>query len=175
LSKRERQKRYRTTGAAANLVKVETLVPPEGRAEILKLAAKWRKRARRTSQKSGGRLDVSAILRRLHELCAEQPRRYAVKPDIDKIVTTSVNVPFPHPINSGLLADALLAERIPEGYRGHFERFLGETPLTLLLRFCDHHGITAGKLQSFVQKYRHDLALHRLELDEHLNALVPSF
>lgn len=52
LSKRERQKRYLTTGAAAGLIKVETLVPPEGRGEILRVAARLRKRGRREAART---------------------------------------------------------------------------------------------------------------------------
>jgi hypothetical protein len=173
LSKRERQKRYRTTGAAANLIKVETLVPPKGRAEILRLAARLRKRARRTFV-AASPIDVPTVLRRIGELCAVQPRQYATKPDIDNLVATSVNVPFSHRIDANTLADALQSESIPEPYQGHLERFLGETPLSLLLRFCDRHGISAGKLRSFIDKHRGRLALHRPDLDEHLNALLPN-
>lgn len=173
MSKRERQNRYRTTGAASRLVKVETLVPPEGRAEILKLAAKLRKRARRTSVTSGQPLDVPGILRRIGDLCALQPRRYTSRPDVDNLVATSVNVPFPIGIDAEALADALRTEEIPGPYYPHLERFLGETSLPLLLRFCDCHDISAGKLRDFIGKHRSRLALHRPELEEHLNALVP--
>lgn len=173
LSKRERQKRYRTTGAAANLIKVETLVPPEGRAEILRLAARLRTRARRNAVAAGQSIDVAGILRRVSELSAAQPRRYTTKPDIDNLVITSVNVPFPHRIDAKTLAGALQSETIPESYQGHLERFLGEVPLTLLLRFCDRHGITAKELRGFIDKHRGRLALHRADLDEHLNALIP--
>jgi hypothetical protein len=165
LSNKDRQKRYRTTGAAAALVKVETLVPPEGRAEILNLAARLRKRARR-------QVNVPTVLHRIAELCATQPRRYAARPDVDHIVTTSVNVPFPIRIDAQTLADTLQSENIPAGYHAHVERFLGETPIRLLLRFCDRHDISANRLRHFISKYRTRLALHRPELDEHLNALV---
>lgn len=173
MSKRERQQRYRTTGAAANLVKVETLVPREGRAEILRLAARLRKRVRRTVAASNQPLDVAAVLRRIADLCAVQPRRYAARPDVDNLVATSVNVPFPIRIDAKTLAKVLRSERIPAAYRAHLERFLGETPLALLLRFCDRHGISARKLRDFIGRHRSRLALHRPELEEHLNALVP--
>lgn len=173
MSKIDRQKRYRTTGAAADLVKVETLVPPEGRAEILKLASRLRKRARRQAAHEL-QIDVSAVLGRVAELCVSQPRRYATRPDVDHIVTTSVNVPFPVRIDAQTLADALKSGDIPERYDAHVERFLGETPIGLLLRFCDRHDISAGKLRNFVETHRTRLALHRPTLEEHLNALVPN-
>ncbi len=172
MGRSERQRRYRTTGAAANLVKVETLVPPEGRDEILRLAARLRKRARRSAAPSSSAVDVPAILLTIAELCAEQPRRYAARPDVDHLVATSVNVPFPRRIDAATLAEALRSETIPDVYQAHLERFLGETPLALLLRFCDRHGITAGKLRNFVDGHRSRLALHRPELDAHLDALV---
>jgi hypothetical protein len=172
LSKRERQKRYRTTGAAANLVKVETLIPADGRAEILALAARLRKRARRAAGRPNLPVDVPAVLRRIADLCAAQPRRYAAKPDVDNLVATSVNVPFPIRIDAKTLARALQSEEIPGPYHAHLERFLGETPLALLLRFCDRHDISASKLRHFIGKHRSRLALHRPELEEHLNALV---
>lgn len=169
MSKKERQKRYRTTGAGASLVKVETLVPPEGRAEILRLAARLRKRVRRSAA-ADRQVDVPAILHRIAELCATQPRRYAARPDVDHIIATSVNVPFPIRIDAKTLADALQSEDIPARYSAHLERFLGETPIGLLLRFCDRHDISANKLRHFIGKHRARLALHRPELEEHLNA-----
>jgi hypothetical protein len=172
LSKRERQNRYRTTGAAANLIKVETLVPRDGRGEILRVAARLRKRARRGARAVDQPIDVAAVLRRIGKLCAVKPRRYATTPDVDNLVVTSVNVPFPHRIYAKTLVDALQSKRIPDLYVGHLERFLGETPLALLLRFCDRHGIGASELRSFIDKHRSRLALHRADLDEHLNALV---
>lgn len=174
MSKQERQRRYRTTGAASNLVKVETLVPSEGRAQILRLAGQLRKRARRPVKASSAPLDVHAVLRKIAELCALQPRRYAAKPDVDHLVATSVNVPFPVRIDAEALANALQSETIPAGYHPHLERFLGETPLALLLRFCDRHDISPGKLRHFIGKHRSRLALRRPELEEHLNALVSS-
>jgi hypothetical protein len=173
VSKLERQKRYRTTGAAAKLVKVETLVPPEGRDEILKLAARLRKRARRKTAPLS-KLDAQEIVRRISELNALQPRRYAAQPNVDTLVATSVNVPFPIRIKAEKLAETLRSEEIPIQYRPHLERFLGETPQALLLRFCDRHGISADKLRSFVGKHRSLLGLHRPALDEHLDALVPN-
>jgi hypothetical protein len=171
LSNKDRQKRYRTTGAAATLVKVETLVPPEGRAEILNLAARLRKRARRSAAQDR-QVDVPAVLHRIAELCATQPRQYAARPDVDQIVATSVNVPFPIRIDAQTLAGTLQSENIPAGYHAHIERFLGETPIRLLLRFCDRHDISANRLRHFISKYRTRLALHRPDLDEHLDALV---
>ncbi len=173
VTKGERQKRYRTTGAGAHLIKVETLVPAEGRGEILKLAAKLRKRARRTPVPSSQSLDIPEILQRVGDLCALQPRRYTSPPDVDNLVATSVNVPFPVRIDAETLADALRTEEIPGLYYPHLERFLGETSLPVLLRFCDRHDISAGKLRDFIGKHRSRLALHRPELEEHLNALVP--
>jgi hypothetical protein len=173
MSKKDRQQRYRTTGAAASLIKVETLVPPEGRAEILRLAARLRKRVRR-SPATRRKIDVSAVLRRISQLCAVQPRRYGARPDVDHIVATSVNVPFPIRIDAKALADALQSDVIPTPYAAHLERFLGETPIGLLLRFCDRHDISADRLRHFVDNHRTRLALHRPELEEHLNALVPN-
>jgi hypothetical protein len=173
VSKQERQKRYRTVGAAANLVKVETLVPPEGRDDILRLAARLRRRARRQAARSS-RLDVSAILHRIAELNELQRRRYSVQPSTDNLVVTSVNVPFPVHINAESLAEALQSGDIPVQYRPHLERFIGEIPQVLLLRFSDRHSISAEKLRSFVAKNRSLLGLNRPELEEHLDALVPN-
>ena len=47
MSKSQRQERYMTTGGAADLVKVETLVPTAYRARILELAADMREEHRR--------------------------------------------------------------------------------------------------------------------------------
>lgn len=171
MAARERQRRYLTTGAAAGLVKVETLVPPEARAEILRLAARLRKRARRPVTTPDLAFDVGRILERVRELCAVQPRRYAGQVDVDNVVTTSVNVPFPVAISAQALVDALRSGQIPTGYGGHLERFIGETPLFLLLRFCDRHGIAADTIHSFVTQHRHRLSINRPDLDTHLDAL----
>jgi len=124
---------------------------------------------------AGGSIDVGAVVRRISELSNAEPRRYATKPDIDNLIIASVNVPFPHRIDAKTLVSALQSEKIPAPYQGHLERFLGETPLTLLLRFCDRHDITPAKLKSFIDEHRGRLALHRTDLDEHLNALVSHF
>ena len=86
---------------------------------------------------------------------------------------TSVNVPFPVHIDAESLAAALQYGAIPVQYRPHLERFIGEIPLVLLLRFCDRHGFLADKLRSFVAQHHSLLGLNRPELDEHLDALVP--
>jgi hypothetical protein len=172
MSKQDRQRRYRTTGAAAELVKVETLVPAEGREEVLRLAARLRRRFRRGRTVEAARpLDVDAIIGKLRELCTLQPRRYAGASDIDRVTEVSVNVPFPRRIDAETIARALMDDAIPDGYCGHLERFLGETPLNSILRFCDRHGIAASRLAGFVAKHREDLALHRPDLEEHLYAV----
>ena len=42
MSARKRIEKYRSSGGAADLVKVEVLVPPSSRADVLRLAAKLR-------------------------------------------------------------------------------------------------------------------------------------
>lgn len=46
MTQRERTERYRTAGAGSGMVRVEVLVPPDGRAAILKEASRLRRRAR---------------------------------------------------------------------------------------------------------------------------------
>jgi len=168
MAKRDRQRRYKLAGGAAGLVKVETLVPPEGRARILKLAAELRAQHRR------GRVDVAAMVARVRTACKPLPRRYASPTDIDNLVVTGVNVPFPKPIDARTLAGAIRKGAVPPGYAGHFERFLGETPLVDILRFCDRHRIGAAALAEFVRGNRARLALRRPDLEEHLDAAVPA-
>jgi hypothetical protein len=170
-SKQQRQKRYRHLGAAAGLVKVETLVPPEGRDQVLKLAAELRERYHRRPL---GPTDVDAIVGRVRRACAHQPRRYAPRADVDAIVVTSVNVPFRRIIDAEALADGIRRDQVPAGYAGHFGRFLGELPIAEVLRFGDRHGIDAPVLAKFVRNHREQLGLHRSELDDHLDALVPA-
>ena len=167
MAKQDRQRRYKTTGAAADLIKVETLVPPEGREQILRLAARLRAEHRRA------RPDVGKVLAKVRALCARQPRRYTLPEDVDTVVVTSVNVPFPKLIDAATLADAIRTSDIPQSYAGHLERFFGETPLNQLLRFCDRHAIGAPVLAGFVRSNRAKLALRRPDLEEHLDALVP--
>jgi hypothetical protein len=173
VAKRDRQQRYKTTGAAADLIKVETLVPPEGREQILHLAAKLRADHRRASAVRPAPADVGAVVARLRELCARQPRRYTLPENIDSLVVTSVNVPFPNPIDAASLARAIGDDDVPGKYAAHLERFFGEASLTHILRFCDHHDIKAPALARFVRHNRDKLALHRPDLEEHLDALVP--
>jgi hypothetical protein len=49
---RHRVKKYRTEGGAADLVRVEVLIPPEARQEVLAIASRLRARHRREKQLS---------------------------------------------------------------------------------------------------------------------------
>lgn len=167
MSMRQRQDRYKTTGGAADLVKVETLVPAANRARILELAKKLREEHR--CRKAA----VNTIVDRVRAACASQPRRFSQPIDVDRIVVTSVNVPFPKSIDAASLTASLQANIIPSGYAGHLERFLGEVPLTDVLRFCDRHNISVTALARYLKTHGKALALHRPDLEQHLNALVP--
>ncbi len=161
----ERQERYKTMGGAADLVKVETLVPPAYRERLLSLAKAFRDEHRENKD------EAAAIAARVKAASAKLPKRFGLPPDVDRIITTSVNVPFPKDIDAATLAQGLSSNTLPKGYAGHFERFLGELPLTDILRFCDVHDITAQTLARFIKKHGARLALHRPDLDEHLDAL----
>jgi hypothetical protein len=170
VSKAQRQERYKTSGGAFDLVKVEALVPPAYRERLLDLAKSFREEHRRNKD------EVAAIADRVREACKRHPpRRYTTLPDIDRIVVTSVNVPFPKNIEAKTLARGLTSNTVPKGFSGHFERFLGELSLTEILRFCDRHEIKAPTLAKFVRKQSRRLALHRPELEEHLRGIVPNF
>jgi hypothetical protein len=95
------------------------------------------------------------------------------RPPRFRVIEASVNVPFRRLADAATLAKALNTGAIPEGFAPHLERLLSETPLALLLRFCDRHGIDAATLSEFVASNRNKLALHRPDLEEHLDALVP--
>lgn len=171
MSKRERQQRYKSIGAAAKLSTVEVLVPPEGRAQILALAAKLREEYRERTQ-----VDVEAITAKVRQACQAgqyQPRRFTQPVDVDNLVVTSVNVPFPKLIDAETLARAIRRDRVPAEYAGHLGRFLGEIPVADILRFCDRHQIKARALAKFVRGNRAKLALQRVELEDHLDAIVP--
>jgi hypothetical protein len=167
MARRERQIRYKTTGGAADLVKVEVLVPPENRGEILALARTCRDEHRR---KHGQRIDAEDVVRRVADACEDQPRRYTQRSDIDKVVVTSVNVPFPVKIDASALAAALKGGAVPRQYAGHIARLLEEVPVGDILRFCDRHGISATEIARVMRK---QTGLRRPELQEHLDALVP--
>lgn len=79
----DRIKRYKTTGAGAGLARVEVLVPPEGREQILKLArdlrvthriAKWSKSKRSSSEMVNDRAKLL-----MHRIVA---RRIAEMPEL---------------------------------------------------------------------------------------------
>lgn len=167
MSKTARQRRYKTSGGASDLVKVEALVPPAYRERLLDLAKSFREEHRQRKDA------VAAVISRVRQACAGQPRRYAPPVDIDRIVTTSVNVPFPNSIEATVLARGLASNTIPKGFAGHYERFLGELPLTQILRFCDRHEVKAPVLARFLKKQGRRLALHRPDLAEHLNGVIP--
>jgi hypothetical protein len=155
-------------------VTVETLVPPEGRQAILRLAARLRKAARARPKVETGRppLDVDAIVAKVRALCAAHSVRSVLSlSDRDRLIVTSVNAPFAKQIDAEQLAASVRSGRIPSGYLGHFERFLGEIPLNRLLSFFDRHGIDAATVDRFVRKNGVELALYRPDLDEHLRAL----
>lgn len=167
MSKSLRQERYKTTGGAADLVKVETLVPAACRAQILELASKLREEHRQQ------KVWADEVVAKVRAASAGLPRRFTQPVNVDRIVVTSVNVPFPKRIDAEALAHSIKANELPLGYRGHLERFLGELSLTDILRFCDRHDINAKTLARFVRTNKRELALRRPELEEHLNALVP--
>jgi hypothetical protein len=50
LEARQRVKKYRSEGGAADLVRVEVLIPPQARNEILEIASRLRVRHRREKQ-----------------------------------------------------------------------------------------------------------------------------
>jgi hypothetical protein len=91
--------------------------------------------------------------------------------DPDRLLVISVNVPFANRIDSEGLAEVIRTGRIPPGYRGHIERFLGETPLSRLLAFFDRHHIDTSTVAKFVREQGGGLALHRPDLQEHLRVL----
>ena len=169
MGKTERQERYKATGGAADLVKVEMLVPPAYRERLLRLAASFRDEHRQRKE------EISAIIARVRTACETQPRRYAQPLDIDRMVVASVNVPFPRTIEAKTLVQSLQTNTIPKGYSGHFERLLGEVSLTDVLRFCDRHDIKASALARFVKTHGKTLALKRPELEEYLHGVVPGF
>jgi hypothetical protein len=47
---RHRVKKYRSEGGAADLVRVEVLIPPSARKEILAMASRWRSEHRRNKE-----------------------------------------------------------------------------------------------------------------------------
>jgi hypothetical protein len=174
MAKRHRQHRYLTSGAGAGLVAVETLVPPEGRQAILRLAARLRKaaRTRPKADSAQGSIDVDAVVAKVRALCAAHPVRPVIsQSDADRLIVTSVNVPFAKQIDAEALAAGIRTGRIPKGYLGHFERFFGEIPLNRLLAFFDRHGIDTATVNEFMRKNGSHLALHCPDLDEHLRGI----
>ena len=168
MSKQNRQARYKSRGAASDLVKVEVLVPPAARSRVLDLGAQLRSEYRQKKDL------VQGIQSRVRAACAYQPRRFTGVADIDPIVITSVNVPFHKRIDAKTLADAIAANTVPIDYAPHLERFFGEEPLINVLRFCDKHQIKPDALALFVRTNAATLAVRRPELENHLNALVPN-
>jgi hypothetical protein len=171
MAKRKRQQRYFKEGAGAGLVRVETLVPADGRDAILKLASRLRRAARKHPTKPHSGIDVEGVLAKVRALCPPFSHRVVSETDPDRLLVTSVNVPFANQIDSKGLVDVIRTGRIPAGYRGHIERFLGEVPLNRLLAFFDRHYIDASTVAKFVREQGDALALHRPDLQEYLHVL----
>jgi hypothetical protein len=171
MAKRNRQQRYLEEGAGAGLVRVETLVPADGRDAILKLASRLRREARKRVSEPDNGIDVEAVLAKVRALCPPVSHRAVSETDPDRLLVTSVNVPFANRIDTERLVEAIRTGRIPPGYRGHIERFLGEIPLNRLLAFFDRHHIDTSTVAKFVREHGGGLALHRPDLQEHLRAL----
>jgi hypothetical protein len=171
MAKRKRQQRYLKEGAGAGLIRVETLVPVDGRDAILKLASRLRRQARKRASEPKKGIDVEEVLAKVRALCLPVSHRVISETDPDHLLVTSVNVPFANRIDSEGLAEVIRTGRIPPGYRGHIERFLGEIPLSRLLAFFDRHHIDASTVAKFVREQGGGLALHRPDLQEHLRVL----
>lgn len=171
MANRKRQQRYLKEGAGAGLVRVETLVPPDGRDAILKLASRLRRAARKRAAEPQSGIDVEGVLAQVRALCSPASHRVASDRDPDRLLVTSVNAPFANRIDSEGLVEVIRTRRIPPGYRGHIERFLGETPLNRLLAFFDRHQIDSSTVARFVREQGGNLALHRPDLQEHLRVL----
>lgn len=171
MAKRKRQERYLKEGAGAGLVRVETLVPADGRDAILRLASRLRRETRKRASEPKKGIDVEDVLAKIRALCPPISHRAISETDPDRLLVTSVNVPFANRIDSETLADVIRTGRIPPGYRGHIERFLGEIPLSRLLSFFDRHRIDTSTVAKFVREQGSSLALHRPDLQEHLRVL----
>jgi hypothetical protein len=171
MAKRKRQQRYLNEGAGAGLVRVETLVPADGRKAILRLASRLRREARKRASEPKKGIDVEEVLAKVRALCLPASHRVISETDPDHLLVTSVNVSFANRIDSEGLAEVIRTGRIPPGYRGHIERFLGEIPLSGLLAFFDRHHIDTSTVAKFVREQGGGLALHRPDLQEHLRVL----
>lgn len=66
MSARDRVRKYRQTGGASDLIRVEVLVPSSKRAEIVGDAARLRGEHRERKQ-------------RLHEICSKAVERYSIR------------------------------------------------------------------------------------------------
>lgn len=171
MSKRKRQQRYLSEGAGAGLIRVETLVPADGREAILRLASRLRREARKRAPELKKSIDVDGVLAKVRALCPPVSHHAVSDTDPDRLLVTSVNVPFADRIDSEGLANVIRTGWIPPKYRGHIERFLGEIPLGRLLAFFDRHHIDTSTVAKFVREQGAGLALHRPDLQEHLRGL----
>jgi len=163
-AKRQRQARYKTAGAGADLVRVEVLVPPSGRESILKNAEALRLSHRATEN----------IRRVIGHAQRFTPQKYAPPRDIDRIVETFVNVPFREIVSAETLAQGIAENKIPSGTVAHFERFLGEASLASIIRFNRHHGIAPSLALSFLKTNAAKLGVKRPDIESHYAELIPS-
>lgn len=82
MTRRTRQQRHQNHGAGTDLVRVETLVPADSRDEILKLAARLRREARKRARGEARKrepepeqgIDVEEVIASVRALCLMSQR-----------------------------------------------------------------------------------------------------
>jgi hypothetical protein len=163
IAKKQRQARYKTAGAAADLVRVEVLVPPSGRESILKSAETLRRDHRAAE-------NVRRVIEHARHFT---PKKFTPPRDIDRIIETFVNVPFRQIVSAATLAQGVAENKIPPDAAAHFERFLGEASLDSIIRFNRRHGIAPSAALSFLKTHAARLSVKRPDIESHYAELLP--
>ena len=158
MSKKERQNRYFSTGAGSGLQRVETLVPEGGREQILALAEKLRGEHRIRAARTKLSPEAKAIVERAISRSKSTAKKIRPAENVDKLVETSVNVPFPDHIDALTLAAILKSGILPGRYAPHVWRFIEEEDKARIARFLFAHNISEGEFQTSIKKFPEGMA-----------------
>jgi hypothetical protein len=92
----------------------------------------------------------------------------------DEALCASISVPFRDIITPDDLVASVRDPATHARWGAHLARLYGETPVPMVLDFCDRHGITAGELARSYGWCRDRFACVNEAIEAHLESLLPA-